>query len=187
MTSCRASAALIPDGVKSMYTSHVKKKTRPSESSITCELKSIIATSTRVFFIIDAFDERSVSDGLVSVRQPFLHQLVSLSVQTGISILAISRPNTEIAAYLQTYVSVEIKPRREDIQSYLDSRIVELPDFVQQRPNLKQCIKSCSWDISISRAGQKCTTNIAKVSSRSTLLQFTPRSGEREEGSKYDN
>lgn len=124
-----------------MYTSHVKKKTRPSESSITCELKSIIATSTRVFFIIDALDERSVSDGLVSVRQPFLHQLVSLSVQTGISILAISRPNTEIAAYLQTYVSVEIKPRREDIQSFLDSRIVELPDFVQQRPNLKQCIK----------------------------------------------
>ena len=124
-----------------MYTSHVKKKTRPSESSITCELKSIIATSTRVFFIIDVLDKRSIFDGLVSVRQPFFHQLVSLSVQTGISILAISRPNTEIAAYLQTYVSVEIKPRREDIQSYLDSRIVELPDFVQQRPNLKHCIK----------------------------------------------
>ncbi|KAI2709040.1 hypothetical protein CBS147332_6099 [Penicillium roqueforti] len=133
--------ASIPDRVKSMYTSHVTKKTRPSEDEIFRELKSIIATSTRFFFIIDALDECPVSDGIASVRQTFLRQLVILSDQTGVNILATSRPNNEIAGYLQTYVSVEIQPSREDIRSYLDSRIVELPEFVQKRPSLKQCIK----------------------------------------------
>jgi Cdc6-like AAA superfamily ATPase len=132
----------IPDGVKSLYVRHATKMTRPSNNEIFRELRSIIAKSKRVFFIIDALDECPVSDGISSVRQSFLRQLVSLNDELGANILATSRPDKEIAAYLRTYVSVEIQPRREDIESYLDLRMTELPDFVHKRPTLKQRIKN---------------------------------------------
>ena len=131
----------LPDGVKSLYVSHITKKSRPSNNEILRELKSIIATSQRSFFIIDALDECPVSDGISSVRQTFLRQLISLCDGTGSNILATSRPNNEIAGYLGSCISIEIRPSHEDIESYLDFRIVELPEFVQERPNLKQCIK----------------------------------------------
>lgn len=124
--------ASIPDGIKSLYESHAKEKTRPSEHGILHELQSVMDMSTRVFLVVDALDECPDFYGVVD----WLAHL-----QARVNILATSRPSIELAGAFRTGLSVEIRASRRDILSYLDSRMAHAKPFVKQSPSLKQYIK----------------------------------------------
>jgi Cdc6-like AAA superfamily ATPase len=53
----------VPDIIKHLYQRHQSKRTRPSTDELSGTLQPVLASYSRVFIIIDALDECSISDG----------------------------------------------------------------------------------------------------------------------------
>ena len=67
----------ITESIKLFYENYLQKGSRPNEEQVLRELKSIVASCTRTFIVIDALDECPISNGVQSVRHPFIRQLLS--------------------------------------------------------------------------------------------------------------
>ncbi|CAL5866963.1 uncharacterized protein PFLUO_LOCUS1175 [Penicillium psychrofluorescens] len=131
----------IPESVKSFHQDFSAKGTRPSKDEVLSQFRSVLASCARSFVVIDALDECPISDGNISVREPFLRELVRLQNEVGFNLLVTSRPDQEIASHFEGATSLEIQASSEDIQYYVDVRLNDLPSFVRKREKLKQSIK----------------------------------------------
>ncbi|KAI9765366.1 MAG: hypothetical protein M1840_007446 [Geoglossum simile] len=112
--------ASMPESVEKLYKRHNRERTRPSPNEILEALESVAPQYSRVFIIVDALDECSVSD---SERQKFLSAIFNLQAKTGANIFATSRINDNIAKLFGVALSLQIHAKDEDIESYLDGRM----------------------------------------------------------------
>jgi predicted ATPase len=128
-----------PEGAKSLYERHERKRTRPSFDEISKVLHSIITEYSRVFIIIDALDEYQVSDG---GRNRLLAEVFSLQAKTGLSLFATSRFIPEITKAFEGSIKLEVRASDEDVQRYLDGHMSELPLCVSRSPSLQEQIKT---------------------------------------------
>jgi hypothetical protein len=129
----------VPESVKSLYERHKDKRSRPSLEEILKLLHSIATDYSRIFILIDALDECHVSDGN---RRKFLSEIFNLRNKTGANVFATSRLIPEIVKEFEGSISLEIRASEEDMQRYLEGRILELPLFVSQRVGLQEEIKT---------------------------------------------
>jgi Cdc6-like AAA superfamily ATPase len=111
-----------PEGAKSLYERHERKRTRPSFDEISKVLHSIITEYSRVFIIIDALDE--------------------YQAKTGLSLFATSRFIPEITKAFEGSIKLEVRASDEDVQRYLDGHMSELPLCVSRSPSLQEQIKT---------------------------------------------
>jgi hypothetical protein len=125
----------IPDSVKIIYDQHKDKQTRPSLDEILKTLESVIATFSRVYIIVDALDECQLSGGC---RLRFLSSILSLQARTGARLFATSRPTPDIEKTFKNCLSLEILASDEDIQTYLNGHMSQLPKFVLSKPKLQE-------------------------------------------------
>ncbi|KAH0538232.1 hypothetical protein FGG08_005151 [Glutinoglossum americanum] len=118
----------VPESIKTLYEYHNRERTRPSFNEILEALESVAAQYSRVLIIVDALDECSVFDG---GRQKFLSAIFNLQGIIGANIFATSRINDNIAKLFEAALSLQIRARNEDVESYLDRQMSLLqPDIL---------------------------------------------------------
>ncbi|OCL09887.1 hypothetical protein AOQ84DRAFT_270304, partial [Glonium stellatum] len=117
----------MPESVRSLYSHHKAKETRPSCDEIFEVLQSVIADYSRLYIIIDALDQHENSNGDHTL---FLGKIFELQAKTGSNILATSRFIPKITKEFARCVSLEIRASDEDVRRYLDASIYRL------KPNL---------------------------------------------------
>lgn len=124
----------LPEYVKELYTSHH----RPTLVEIAKILRSEINRHSKVFVLVDALDECSEENGH---RKNFHAELQALP--SNVHILVTSRDLDTIARWNKDSKKLEIKARTEDIQAYVQRRILEedrLLHHTQKDPNLEEAI-----------------------------------------------
>jgi len=131
----------VPENLKSLYEQHSKDDTKPSFGEVSQILEFIVHTYSRAFIIIDALDECQVSEG---GRNKFLSEIFDLQTKTGVNVFATSRPIPDIIHEFgkQKGISLPVRASDEDIRTYLDPRMLELPLFVRRSPSLQEKIKT---------------------------------------------
>jgi hypothetical protein len=74
----------------------------------------------------------------------FLSEIFSLQAKTGASVFCTSRFIPEIMREFETVAcpSLEIRATKEDVQTYLDAHIPQLPPFVRHNTQLQDEIKT---------------------------------------------
>jgi hypothetical protein len=132
---------LLPECVRRLYNDHERNRTRPSFDEISDILYSVIANCPRAFIIIDALDECSGTDRVLS---RFMEELFKLQAKTGCSVFATSRPILDIPKEFKRRGSsiVEIRARDEDVRRYLDGHINQISTYVREAPGIERKIKS---------------------------------------------
>ena len=112
----------LPGTVRDLYNRHKTKQTRPSLAEVSRSLQSIAGTYSRVFIIVDALDECQLSDGC---RKTFLTEIFSLQTKTRANLFATSRFIPDITEKFKGSTILEICAYDEDVQQYLDGRILQ--------------------------------------------------------------
>lgn len=128
----------LPVAVKELYDQHKKKRTRPSFEDIFNCLKIVTKLYSRVFILVDALDESTVSDGC---RQRFLSSLFNLQAEFGASFFATSRLILSIEKEFEGHSKLDIRASDEDVRRYLDGHMFRLPRFVTRSFELEEEIK----------------------------------------------
>lgn len=129
----------LPDSVKALYNHHKDKRTRPSFDEISRTLQSVAAMYSRVFIVVDALDECRVSN---RCRTRFLSEVFNLHVKCGANFFATSRHIPDITEKFEKSISLEIRASEEDMRSYLDGCMSQLPAFVGRNFSLREEIKT---------------------------------------------
>ena len=117
--------APVPESVKTLYECHNRERTRPSFNKILEALKSVAAQYSRALIIVDALDECGISD-----LKRFLSAIFNLQDKTRASLFATSRINDNIAELFKGALSLQIRARDDDVESYLDGQISLLPSDI---------------------------------------------------------
>lgn len=134
-----ATQASIPESVKTLHDLHRPLESRPPIDVVSRTLRSVVATYSKVFIIIDALDECDNSQG---GRIALLSELLGLQETYMVNLFTTSRFIPEIAERLQGSISLEIRASDHDVMRYLDSQIFRLPSFIQHNASLQENVKS---------------------------------------------
>jgi hypothetical protein len=112
----------LPESVGNLYDRHKSKRTRPSLDEISKALRTVAATYSRVFILVDALDECQVSNGC---RTRFLKEIFHLQAICGANVFATSRFIPHISERFNGNMRLEIRACDQDVQKYLEGRIVQ--------------------------------------------------------------
>jgi hypothetical protein len=129
----------LPGSVKDLYDRHKTKRTRPSLKEVSETLYTITKSYSRVFIIIDALDECQVCD---SSRPKLLSNIFDLQAGTRANIFATSRFIPEISEKFSKAMRLEIRASNQDVQTYLDGHMSQLPGYVFDSSDLQNEIKT---------------------------------------------
>ncbi|KAF3062635.1 putative ankyrin repeat protein [Trichoderma lentiforme] len=116
------SQSCLSESIKSLYSRHKAKRTRPSINEILTVLQSVTLMYSRIFIIVDALDECQESSGC---RARFISELSSLRKNNGANIFATSRFIPDIRDKFKGSKEVEIRAHDEDVRKYLESQIMQ--------------------------------------------------------------
>jgi hypothetical protein len=133
----------LPSTVKDLYDQHKTKRTRPSLDEASKGIRSVAALYSRVFIIVDAFDE---CQGSASCRTTFLSEMFRLQANCGVNLFATSRFIPEITRKFQSGISLEIRADKEDIGRYLEAHMRHLSSFDEWSRQLQDEIKASISD-----------------------------------------
>ena len=131
--------ASTPGGVKNLFDQYKGRPKRPTLDEILSILHSVSILYSRIFIIVDALDECQVTDGC---RTRLLSGIFKLQERVRVNIFSTSRYNPEIVEIFKESISLEIRAKDEDVQTYLASHMERLPSFVLSNPNLQNKIKA---------------------------------------------
>ncbi|KAL7789629.1 ankyrin repeat-containing domain protein [Trichoderma afarasin] len=121
------------------YENHKTKGTWPLIKELVDLLKLITSLLSRAYVIIDALDECDDND---YSRTRSLDSLFAAQ-EKGLNICATSRQVHIIEQRFEAALKWQITPTKNDIYSFLDTRMAQLPDFVQSNIHLQEEIKRC--------------------------------------------
>jgi hypothetical protein len=124
----------IPAELQILSESHEKHKTRPSLKDLHISLKTAIRMYSKVFIVLDALDEYHAGDSARSYC--FLDELLKLQKLARFKIFATTRINSEIISQFEPCLRSEIRAHREDIRTYIHTRMTELRK-IKNQPDLQ--------------------------------------------------
>ncbi len=127
----------LPESVRALHNQCRANKTRPSIDDISTALQSVIAEYSRVFILVDALDECRAQGGC---RDTLLSKIFGLQ-KHGVNFFATSRVMSEITEKFKQSPSLDILADEQDLRSYVDGRISDLPSFVQRKLDLQEEVK----------------------------------------------
>jgi hypothetical protein len=116
------SQSYLPRSVQDLYDRHKERQTRPSLEETSRALHSVATMCSQVFIIVDALDECQPSE---YCRSRFLSEIFTLQKNCKVNIFATSRFILEITEKFKGHTLLEICARDEDIQKYLEGRILQ--------------------------------------------------------------
>ncbi|KAM0461024.1 hypothetical protein ACHAO4_001823 [Trichoderma viride] len=128
-----------PKSVIDLYDRHKKRQTKPSADEIFEALQSVASMYSKVFIIVDALDE----------CQPFndcglklLSYIFRLQTNNMTKFFATSRPILDIEKQFNTHPRREILATYEDVRTYLEGHMSDLPRCISKRPDIQEKIKT---------------------------------------------
>ncbi|KAJ4861517.1 ankyrin repeats (3 copies) domain-containing protein [Trichoderma breve] len=125
--------------IQSFYEDHKKKGSQPLIEELVHLLQVITSLLSRAYVIIDALDECGDND---YSRTRLLDSLFAAQ-KKGLNICATSRKVHAIEQRFEGAIKWQVIPSENDIFSFLDRRMAQLPDFVQSNVPLQEEIKEC--------------------------------------------
>lgn len=128
-----------PESVKDLYNRHKGGQTRPSADEISHALRSIATKYSKVFIIVDALDECQSFNGH---GLKLLSYILDLQVSTSTNFFATSRPIPDIEGQFKTNLRREISAANEDVRTYLEGHMSDLPRCILNRPDIQEKIKT---------------------------------------------
>ena len=131
--------ASMPDGVQTLYNHYKNQPKRPTLDEIFSILHSVSILYPRVYIIVDALDECQVTNGC---RTKLLSDVFELQSRVRANIFSTSRYNPEILERFKESISLEIRAKDEDVQTYLAGHMKRLPSFVLSSPDLQSEVKA---------------------------------------------
>ena len=129
----------IPDCVQTLYDQYRNQPKRPILDEILSILHSVSILYSRIFIIVDALDECQVTNGC---RTRLLSGIFELQARVRANIFSTSRYNPEIVERFKESISLEIRARDEDVQTYLAGHMTRLRPFVSGNPDLQNKVKA---------------------------------------------
>ena len=131
--------ASTPDGVQALYDQYANQPKRPSVNEISQALRSVSTLYSNVFIIVDALDECQITDGC---RTRLLSEIFDLQAREKANIFSTSRVIPEILQTFKQCMSLEIRAKDEDVQTYLAGHMKRLPSFVLSDSDLQDEVKT---------------------------------------------
>lgn len=130
-----------PKLVEELHRKHEGQKTRPSIDELRTLLCDLVQGYTTVFFVVDALDECTTTD---RSRDKLLNELFNLQMQLrgNVNLLCTSRPIPDVTNRFQSALRLEIVATKEDVEAYLDERMLELCSGIRKNRGLQQEIKA---------------------------------------------
>ncbi|UKZ67723.1 uncharacterized protein TrAtP1_008881 [Trichoderma atroviride] len=128
-----------PESVKDLYNRHEKDQTRPSADEISQALQCVATTYSKVFIVIDALDE---CQSFNNCGLKLLSYIFNLQTNTTTNFLATSRLIPDIEGQFKTHLKREILATNEDVHTYLDGHMSDLPRCILNRPDIQEKIKT---------------------------------------------
>ncbi|KAK5660449.1 hypothetical protein OQA88_12994 [Cercophora sp. LCS_1] len=126
----------MPDSIKSLYSKHRKRRTRPSFNEISVTLQSVASTYSKVFIIVDALNE--LDESTQNLHSLFLSQVFLFQDKCGANIFATSRFIPDITAKFDPGISIEIRASDDNVRKYLKGQIAKItPSFVEKNEELQ--------------------------------------------------
>lgn len=117
-------SSTIPDDVRALYAHHNHQRTRPGFEEYSRILRSLIATFTDVYIVVDALDECDWSNG---ARMKLIKELQESSA----NLLCTSRHLGDIEQSFANYSRLEIRASDTDVTKFLQARISEEGSLVE--------------------------------------------------------
>ncbi|KAH0171297.1 hypothetical protein KCU67_g2249, partial [Aureobasidium melanogenum] len=136
---------VVPRCVEDLYNdSKEHKHNGPPAQELVNPIVTAIGLFKKTFIILDALDEcQSFPNSML------LKALFEIHQQTAANIFVTSRRVSHIERAFVNCVSIDIRARPEDLTAYIKTRLEELQEFVQDRPDLQNSVR----DTIISAAG----------------------------------
>jgi NACHT domain len=131
--------ASMPDAVQALYDRCRDEHRRPSLDDISRALHAVSTLYANVFIIVDALDECQVTDGC---RTRLLSEIFNLQARETANIFSTARFIPDIQETFKESISLEIRARDEDVQTYLAGHMKRLPSFVLGNSDLQDEIKA---------------------------------------------
>ena len=117
-------SSTISDDVRALYAHHNHQRTRPGFEEYSRILRSLIATFTDVYIVVDALDECDWSNG---ARMKLIKELQESSA----NLLCTSRHLGDIEQSFANYSRLEIRASDTDVTKFLQARISEEGSLVE--------------------------------------------------------
>ncbi len=121
---------------RDLHIKHQKKQSRLSLEEISRCIQSVAASYSKVYILVDAFDECQTVDGC---RSKLISELFNLQKRCVINLFATSRDIPEIVQRFEGVEMLRIFASSEDVQMYLDGRMDEVSGY---KESLREEIKA---------------------------------------------
>lgn len=127
----------MPRCVEDLYhDSKEHKQNGPPAQELVNPIVTAIGLFTKTFIILDALDECQSSPNSI-----LLKALFEIHRQTAANIFVTSRRVDHILKAFVDCLSIDIRARPEDLTEYINARLEELQEFVQDRPDLQNSVR----------------------------------------------
>ena len=110
----------VPSTVQELYQYHHGRQTRPNSDELIKAFPSVIAGYSKVYMMIDAFDEYPEDQ-----RHVLLKYLATIA--NTVNLLITSRPHVNLGSFLSKVQTLDIKAIDNDIRLLVDSQISKSP------------------------------------------------------------
>lgn len=126
----------IPEMIRDFHHQHTLKSTRPSLKDVSAMLSSQVRTFKKLFVVVDALDELSVSN---PTRESLLDELRAL--QPYVHLFVTSRPSVGALNVFEDALVIELRADELDVSTYCAARLREerrLATWVRTDLNLQE-------------------------------------------------
>jgi hypothetical protein len=121
-----------------LFDHHSSQRTRPSLEEVFGTLKSIVASYSSVYIVIDALDECTDRK---DTRNQLLSRLRSLQSNADLRILVTSRDIPDIVKKFESEPTLKVQAHKADIKRFLKAQMHQLPDYIQRDDILQTLIQ----------------------------------------------
>jgi hypothetical protein len=118
-------SSAVPDDVRALYAHHQSQKTRPGDVEYCKILRSLVASFSHVYIIVDALDECNESNGTRSKLTKELQESPA-----NLHLLCTSRHLGDIEESFARASRLEIRASNADVQRFLEAQISQTPRLV---------------------------------------------------------
>ncbi|KAI1849949.1 hypothetical protein JX266_004328 [Neoarthrinium moseri] len=124
----------LPTCLTELFDRYKMDGTRPTFEDAMRTFRSVAASFSMVFVVVDALDECQSSNGC---QRQLVSELIDFNHVAGANILVTSRPLPHITERFRDFASVEILASGEDIKKYVEGNMQDLPGFVSRNLELQ--------------------------------------------------
>lgn len=125
--------------VMHIYKQHLERRSTPSLDELTQALLVVCSSYSTVYFVVDALDECTNTDG---IRRQIIDKMRDLQAGRNVHLLFTSRFIPEIMQSFHLHPMLEVRASEEDVGWYIQGQIRRLPSCIQRDEYLQHIVRN---------------------------------------------